>query len=893
MLTGNNRGLYNECMTLPILSTKLYIPPPRTASVFRPRLTERLNAGLHRKLTLVSASAGFGKTTLVCEWLDGCERRAAWLSLDEGDNDPARFLTYLHAALRTIGPNIGEGLFGALQSPQLPPIESIVTVLLDEIAAFPDPFILVLDDYQAIKSKSIDRALAFLLDNLPPRMHLVIVTRIDPRLPFARMRVRDQLTELRVADLRFTRSEAAEFLNGTMALDLPAEKISRLETRTEGWIAGLQLAALSMQGHKDPEGFIEGFTGSHRFVLDYLAEEVLQQQSEAVQNFLLGTSILDRLCGPLCDDVLRLSPPSSGQEMLEEIESANLFIVPLDNERSWYRYHHLFADFLRRRLDRSTTAEFHLRAGIWHERNGFELEAFLHAVAAGDVERASRLAEGERMPLHFRGAVFPVLNWLSSLPEAELVTRPSLRVLYASALLMAGQLNGIEQQLQAAETSLQRIGPDDKGRDLLGHIASIRATVAVSQHQAETILAQSHRALEYLHPDNLPIRTAAAWAMGYAYQLLGDRRAASKAYSEALSISQSIGHVIITIMASIGLGNMQEAENRLYLAAETYRRVLESAGDPPLPAACEAHLGLARIHYEWNDLDAAKHHGLLAVQLARQLERTDRVVACEVFLARLELARGEVSGALSVLAKADHFARRQNFVNQLPRVAAVYVHALIQQGNLTAAAQVAQKHELPGDAARICLARGDTSAALAALESLREQAESKGWEDECLKVMVLQAAALHAHGQKQQAERVLADALTMSEPGGRVRIFVDEGVPMLNLLCEAAAHGMMPDYTAKLLAEFEAEDMSRNVNCARRPVPPAKTLIEPLSERELEVLRLIAQGCSNGEIGERLFLALSTVKGHNRNIFGKLQVGRRTEAVAVARQWGLLGDLRE
>ncbi|MCD9024767.1 LuxR C-terminal-related transcriptional regulator [Cohnella silvisoli] len=743
-------------MTIPIVSTKLYIPPPRTIRVSRSRLTERLNEGLHRKLTLVSASAGFGKTTLVSEWLAGCERPAAWLSLDEGDNDPVRFLTYLLAALRTIGANIGEGVFGALQSPQPPPIESILTVLLNEIATFPNSFILVLDDYHVIDDKSIDHALAFLLDNLPSQMHLVIITRTDPRLPIARMRVRDQLTELRVADLRFTHSEAAGFLNRVMALDLTSEEIARLEARTEGWIAGLQLAAISMQGHDDAAGFIETFTGSHGFVLDYLVEEVLQQQSERVQTFLLGTSILDRICGPLSDAVLRLVPPSSGQETLEEIERANLFIVPLDNERRWYRYHHLFADLLRHRLDRSTAAELHLRASIWHEQNGLELEAFRHAVAAGDVERAARLTEGEGMPLHFRGAVSPVLNWLSSLPKTELDKRPSLRVIYASALLMVGQLTGIEQQLQAAETSLQGIEPDEKVRDLIGHIASIRATVAVSQHQVETILVQSHRALEYLRPDNLPIRAATKWTLGYAYQLQGDRAAARMAFTEALSISQMIGHVIITIMATIGLGNIQEAENQLYVAAETYRRVLKLAGDPPFPVACEAHLGLARILYEWNDLDAAMHHGQQAVLLARQLEHKDRVVAGEAFLSRL------------------------------------------------------------------------------------------------------------------------------------FRTFDDKGYPMARLLSEATARGMMPDYVGKLLAEFEAEEPKSDPQSLLRQPSSYPPLIEPLSGRELDILQLIAQGLSNREISERLFLALSTVKGHNRNIFDKLQVKRRTEAVALARKLGLL-----
>ncbi|SDN68160.1 LuxR family transcriptional regulator, maltose regulon positive regulatory protein [Paenibacillus sp. yr247] len=856
--------------------------------VLRSRLTERLSEGLHRKLTLVSASAGFGKTTLVSEWLAGCKRPAAWLSLDEGDNDPARFLTYLLAALQTIGANIGEGVFGALQSPQPPAIESVLTVLLNEITTLSDPFILVLDDYHLIETKSIDHALAFLLDNLPPQMHLVIATRKDPRLPMARMRVRDQLTELRVADLRFTHSEAAEFLNKVMALDLSSEEIARLETRTEGWIAGLQLAAVSMQGHKDAVGFIETFTGSHRFVLDYLVEEVLQQQSEIVQSFLLCTSILDRICGPLCDAVLQLSPLTSGQETLEDIERANLFIIPLDNERRWYRYHHLFADLLRRRLDRSTAADLHLRASVWYEQNGLEIEAFHHAVAAGDVERAACLTEGDMIPLHFRGAVSPVLNWLSSLPKTVLDTRPSLRVIYASALLMVGQLTGIEQQLQATESSLQGIEPDEKVRDIIGHIASIRATVAVSQHQVETILVQSHRALEYLHPGNLPIRTATTWTLGYAYQLQGDRAAASSAFTEALSISQMIGHVIITIMATLGLGNIQEAENQLYVAVETYRRVLKLAGDPPQPVACEAHLGLARIFYEWNDLDAAKHHGQQSVQLARHLEHTDRVVAGEVFLARLELARGEVSGASAILAKADHFARQHNFVNQMPHVAAAYVLALLQQGNLAAAAHLAQKHELHSSKARVHLAQGDTTAALAVLEPLRGQVEAKGWEDERLKVMVLQAVALHAHGEKLKAAQILVDALTIAKPGGFIRIFVDEGIPMYRLLWDLATHPFMSDYIGKLLAEFDAEELKSEDESDKRLAQTPKPLIEPLSGRELEVLQLIAQGLSNREISERLFLALSTVKGHNRNIFDKMQVGRRTEAVALARKLGLL-----
>ena len=458
-------------MSTPIIATKLYVPSPRTKVVPRSRLTERLNEGLQRKLTLISAPAGFGKTTLVSEWVASCERPTAWLSLNEGDNDPTRFLTYLVAALQTIAATVGERALAMLQSPQPPPTEPLLTALLNEIATLPDSFLFVLDDYHVIDSKATDTALTFLLEHLPPQMHLVITTREDPNLPLARLRARGQLTELRAADLRFTPGEAATFLNQVMGLDLSAEDLVALENRTEGWIAGLQLAAISMQGHQDVSSFIQSFTGTHHFVLDYLLEEVLQQQPASIQTFLLRTSILDRLCGSLCDAVL-LDPAVSGQETLEYIKQANLFLDPLDNERRWYRYHPLFADLLRQRLQQSTTsptqdeglgvAELHRRASLWCEANDLELDAFHHAAAANDVERAERLIEGEGMPLHFRGEGAAVLNWLESLPQTVLDARPSLWVTYASTLLFGGQHTAVEQKLQAAEAALQCIEPDDQ-----------------------------------------------------------------------------------------------------------------------------------------------------------------------------------------------------------------------------------------------------------------------------------------------------------------------------------------------------------------------------------------------------------------------------------------------
>ena len=870
-----------------LLRTKLYIPPLRPNLVPRPRLIEQLNQGLHlgHKLTLISAPVGFGKTTLVSGWIADCERPVAWLSLDEGDNDPARFLAYLVAALQTVAANIGEGVLAVLQSPQPPPTELILTALLNEITTIPDSFVLVLDDYHVIDAQPVDNALTFLLEHLPPQMHLLIATREDPDLPLARLRGRGQSIELRVADLRFTSSEAAEFLNQVMGLNLSEEDIAALETRTEGWIAGLQMAALSMRGQTDTASFIKSFTGSHHFVLDYLVEEVLQQQSESVQTFLLKTAVLDRLTGSLCD---ALTGKNNGRQTLEYLEQSNLFILPLDNERRWYRYHHLFADLLRQRLHQQqpdSVAKLHVRASAWYEKNGLWIEAFHHATTANDVERAERLIEGDGLPLHWHGAAAPVLNWLASLPTIVLDTRPSLWVTYASALIFAGRTSSIEQKLQAAEAALQGAEPDDKTQDLVGHIAAIRGMMAVSQRQIETIIAQSRRALDLLHPDNLPVRTAAAWTLGYAHELQGDRAAASRAYTEVISNSQASGNFMFTIAATTSLGNIQEAENQLYLAAETHQRALKLAGDPPLPFACASYLGLARVLYEWNDLDAAQQHGQLSAQLAQQIEGVDAPAACGVLLARLKLAQGDVAGAAALLTEAEQFVRRHKFMFRMPDVAAAQVLTLLRQGNLAAAAHLAEKHDLPISQARVHLAQGDTSLALAVLEPLRKRAETKGWADERLKVIVLLAVAHHAHGEKDQAVQLLGDALALAAPGGFIRLFVDEGPPMAQLLSAAAAHGIMPDYTRKLLAAFETEEQQSE---GKSYLSPAQPLIEPLSQRELEVLQLIAQGLSNREISERLFLALSTVKVHNWKIFGKLEVQRRTEAVARARELGLL-----
>ncbi len=878
-------------MPTPILATKLYIPPPRPKVVHRPRLLERLKGDMQRKLTLISAPAGFGKTTLVSAWIVDCGQPVAWLSLDKDDNDPARFLAYLSAAVQTLAPSVGDTALALLQSPQLPPAEVILTALLNDIATIPHDFILVLDDYHVIESQPVALAAAFLLEHLPPQMHLVIATREDPPLPLARLRARSQLIELRVADLRFTPAETASFLNQVMGLNVTDPDVAALEARTEGWIAGLQLAALSMQGSDDVGSFVKSFTGSHRFVLDYLVEEVLQKQPETVQTFLLRTSILNHMCGPLCEAVL-LERAAPGQATLEYLERANLVLVPLDNERRWYRYHHLFAELLRQRLQQSLAAatgdpesamhELHIRASQWYEDHGFDFEAFHHAAAGHDIERAERLIEGTGIPLHLRGAVVAILDWLESLPVEVLNARPSLWWRHASLMLIDGQTTGVEEKLDAAEAALQAVKLDARTRNLIGRIATARSVLALTRYQVDTMLAQSRRALEYLHPDNLATRGSATWIMGTAHLMRGDRGAARQALTEAIALSQTCGDTFTTILATISLSNIYESETQLNLAAEAYRKILQLVGSQPLSIIYEAHLGLARVLYQWNDLAGAEQHGQQSLHLARQYDRViDRFIICEVFLARVKLAQGDVDSAAAMLAQASQSARQRSFVLRIPEVVDMQVLALLRQGDLVAAAQLAQTVELPVTSqARLHLAQGDPSAALTMLAAFHQQVEARNWQDERLKALVLQALAHHAHGDGRAALQLLGEALALAAPGGYIRLFIDEGPPMAQLLAEAAAHGILPEYVGNLLAAFETGQA--------RPALLAQPLIDPLSDRELEVLQLIAQGLSNQEISERLFLALDTVKGHNRRIFDKLQVQRRTEAVARAREVGLL-----
>ncbi|RIX53911.1 LuxR family transcriptional regulator [Paenibacillus nanensis] len=916
-------------MISPILTTKLFIPKVKQKAVMRNRLTQRLNEGLDRKLTLLSASAGYGKTSLISEWITCSNLPAAWLSLDEGDNDIYRFLAYICAALQTIDEKLPSYARGLLQSPQPPPAEPVLTALINELAKYPARCVLVLDDYHLIHSKAVHHAVSFLLDYLPPNAHLVIASREEPDIPLTRLRVGDEVTELGVPDLRFNHSESAAYLNESMKLQLTSQEISDLENRTEGWIAALQFAAVSIEGYQGSDSFMKAFAGNQRVLLDFLVEEVLNKQPETTRQFLLYTSILDRMCEPLCSAVLSKEPSESGSRLLQSLERANLFIVSMDDEQTWYRYHHLFAESLRRllrndaasRIGRVNAAELHLRASRWFEDNGFPMDAFRHAVAANATDLAERLAYGGGMPLHLRGEVAPVLSWLESLPLAELDARPSLWVIFASASLLAGRAEEIESKLQAAEKAMKSYEMDGKTRNLIGLIAATRASVSamtvaasptyaerrrletielskhltddktneivgripampaaspMSSQQTDRLIELCRRALEHLNPELLPVRMTAVWLMGVAYQHRGERGKAQEAFAEVLSISRKLENNIIGVMAVLGQASLFEGENLLYEAEAHYRRALELAGEQPSPAVCEAYLGLARIHYERNDLEKAMQLTQMGAQLARRLQHSDFILASEIFIARLKLAYRDYAGASALLGEAKPFARERSLTNRLPDIAAVQALLLLRQGDPVGALHEAKTHELPLCLARAYLAHGDAAAALAAIAPYSSPVTANGQEDQRLEAMLLEAAARCTLGQRSRALEILIEALEIAERGGFIRSFIDAETPVLSLLSVAKAYRKMPGYLDKLLLAMEQDKMKEGAS--QRP--------EPLTARELEVLQLAAQGLSNKQIGDKLFVALDTVKGHHRRIFEKMQVQRRTEAIALARQLG-------
>jgi len=902
-------------MSVTILTTKLHMPPTRPGRVARHHLIERLNEGLNRKLTLVSAPAGFGKTTLVSEWVTASERPVVWLSLDERDNDTTRFLTYMIAALQTITPEVGNGVMAALQSAQPPRIDALLTTLLNDIASTPQKCILVLDDYHLLDSAQVDDAIAFLLEHLPPQMHLVIATRTDPHLPLARLRARGQLTELRAADLRFTGDEAAEFLNQVTGLALSAEHITTLEARTEGWIAGLQLAALSMEGRSDVSQFINSFSGSHRYVLDYLVAEVLQQQPDSIQTFLLQTAILDRLTGPLCD---ALTGQENGQATLEYLEQTNLFIVPLDETRQWYRYHHLFADLLRQRLQQTHPQQMptlHSRASEWFEQNDLPHAAIQHALAAGDVERAADLIElaGPLVEQSFYVAMW--LGWAGALPDVLIRTRPVLSVCYAYALLGRGEMAAAEARLTDAERSLESadntmvVVDEAQFQVLPATIAVARAYIAQARGDVPGTVKQAQRVLDLLPEGDHHRREQATGLLGITCWASGDLEAANRVFADYTMKLWTAGNIADAISTACVLAEIRTTLGRLHEAASTLEQLLQFVIDqetPVPPDVADLYRGLGELYLESGEWDAAEQHLLKSRELGEQAELSavSRYRWC-VAQARFAQTQGKLDAALDWLREAE----RQFIKSPLPEVRpipAMKARIWAAQGRLAEALAWADERNLSVDddlsylhefehitLTWILIAQyqdemADTSLqnAIELLDRLQQAAQAGKRIGSQIEILVLRALAHEAQNNTASALTSLERALALAEPEGCVRPFVENGPRVMRLLYAALSQGMAPAYVQRLLAAVPAAESTQ----AEHASTSESGWIEPLTDRELEILRLIAAGCSNHDICERLVLALSTVKGHNRNIYHKLQVQRRTEAVARARALGLLDE---
>jgi LuxR family maltose regulon positive regulatory protein len=914
---------------VPLLATKLFLPRPRAQRVTRLRLLARLEAGLRGSLILIAAPAGFGKTTLLAEWLNQpatASRPVAWLALDAVDSDPIQFLRYFITASQRLAPSIGATILPLLQTPQPPPLEPLLPVLVNDLAQAPDGSLLVLDDYHVIDAPAVHQIVTFLLDHLPPQLHLVMASRVDPPLPLARLRVRGQLTEVRAADLRFTTAEAATFLQEVMGLQLATTDVAAIEARTEGWIAGLQLAAISLQDLPAAEvsAFIDSFTGSHRFVVDYLVDEVLASQPAHIQSFLLHSSILDRLSGPLCDAVVG-EETSSSQRQLEQLERANLFLVPLDEGRRWYRYHHLFAQVLHERLLASTdpaqVATLHGRAAAWFEQQGLIIEAVKHHLAAQDWAGAARLIEPQGRLLIVQGQVHVVAQWLNALPKAFVQVRPYLLDLQAVVYFCANDLEAAERTIQAAEAAFVLNGHAEEARTMLGYTSLLRANIARARGDLAPCTQLSQQALANLPPNEVVRRVTAQLGISQVFLVTGDVGPINqRLVTDAVAFARSSGNLLTLYNSTINLAELQRRQGRLHQAAATYRAANEVAphllGLQTLPNGASYYCGLGAMLYEWNDLEAAEAALLQGQEMIRRGRQThgDFVTFGYIALARLQQCRGEPAVALATLNELQALASERHFAAHLHACAlAAKAHLALQQGDTRAAERWADANKLPWPGeldylyervylalARVRIAQGRTNVAgsflneaLGLLDRLLADAETAMRQDSVIQIRILRALARQAQGDRATAED-LTRALQLAAPAGYVRVFVDEGAPMAALLRQGVERNRWPpdirSYAEQILAALQIEGVDDSPEPApataatRTPLPMG----EWLTEREVEVLRLLAAGGSNQTIARVLVVEVGTVKRHVSNILGKLQVQSRLEAVARARELHLL-----
>ena len=907
-----------------LLATKLHVPRPRAGFLARSRLLERLTQGTARKLTLVCAPAGFGKTSVLGEWAGRSGQPIAWLSLDAGDNDPARFWRYVAAALDRARPGVHQQVAALLQGPHQPPLEAVLTTVINELAAASEEAVLVLDDYHLVEAPPVHHSLAFLLDRLPAQLRLVLATRSDPPLPLARLRAGGQLAEVREADLRFTLPETAALLRAATGLQLPDESVAALADRTEGWVAGLQLAALSLSGHTDPAGFVQTFTGSHRYVLDYLTEEVLARQPTELVEFLLETSVLERLSGPLCDAVVGRA---DSQRLLEQIERANLFLVPLDEVRGWWRYHHLFADLLRARLqqaDPGRVPELHRAAAVWCEAHDLGDDAIRHALAADDPESAARLIERhleEQILRRSEGAT--LARWLSALPAEVVAARPRLCLGQAISALLGGHADRAEPLIDAAERAAAQAAGEPY-RPSVGRTASITANLPAVLAVGHADLARlrgdpdreaafARQALAQLTDEDRLLGTFVRYHLGMADWLAGRLADAEPTLADVVAERAAAGERYLAVRAAYDLGQLQQAQGRLETALRTYANAMElatEAGRPRLPAAGMAQVGLAQVLYQRDELDAALEHATEGVATCRQLAYTPPLATGLVTLAWTHRARGDQEGARDALGQVEVVMPAPGMVDLLNPVPAQLAQLRLAQGDLQSAARFARRRGLdPEDRpdypreraylvlARLLLAERRPGPALGLLGRLGDLAGCQERTGSLIEVRALQALALAAAGDQDGALAALAEALRLAVPAGWLRVFLDEGPPMAELLgrlatSPAIAHTVTaaPGSRAhldRLLRAFDRHGLA----VLPRPRPGgavAAGLVAPLSARELEVLELLAAGRSNQAIAEELVIALDTVKRHVSHLLDKLGAANRTQAVSRARELGLL-----
>lgn len=909
-----------------MLATKLYVPRLPPGFVSRPRLVGLLGSGLARELTLVCAPAGFGKTSLLADWSRRREQPVGWLSLDAGDRDPVRFWRHVAAALDRVRPGIAAWVAPLLGASAPVSIESAVTELINELAAEPGDVVLVLDDYHLIDAPPVHASLEFLLRHQPPGLHVVLASRTDPPLSLARWRARGQLTELRADGLRFTGEEAADLLREAAGPDVHArlgdDAVAVLADRTEGWAAGLQLAALSLPGEPDLAAFVATFSGSHRYVLDYLTEEVLRQQPEPVREFLLQTSVLDRLSGPLCDAV---TGRTDSQAMLETIERANLFLSPLDDVRGWWRYHHLFADLLRARLQQrpERQRELHRGAAAWHEAHsaagGSVDEAVRHALAAGDATWVVRLVERHFDELMLRSEVATVQRWFAALPAELTGSRPRLLLAQVHFAQFTGRMDEAEGLLDAAERAWPEVA-DEPYEPTVGKAASLlmnvpaaialsRVFAAFGRGDAEHTSALASMALARLDEGELALRTFALGGLALADWLRGRVDEAERELVSQIAAFQALDKLAEAAWFCGFLGQAQCSRGDLDAAADTYQQALETTGvsGRPTPAAGVGHVGLAEVAYQRDDIDAASRHLAVGLPLCRRLAYTQSLARGLTTLAwtrHVQAAQAASREAVEEAAAAAPGPALSDLFNPVP---AQRARLLLAQGDVDTAARWAAERGIDADdepsypqepaymvLARVLLAKGRPDQALRLLDRLHSAATVQNRIGSAIEIQALRALALAAESRESDALNALTDALRLAHPQGYIRVFADEGPPMAALFGRLiAAHRTEPvnsvpvGYLGRLVRAFQ-NDVAVVASEAEARTKGTPGQVTALSDREIEVLRLLAAGKRNQQIADQLYVSVNTVKKHVTHILEKLGAANRTEATARARELGLV-----